>query len=446
VKPRLESLSLVAGLAWWLAMYPGLFGEDSLITLGEVRSGNITVWFTVWWGYIVKAITFNTRAIPLITLAGVLLLTWSVSLWMRAVFPEGRAREWTTLLICASPVVGAMGLQLRHDAWMTAGLLLVMAMMARLEQRGDLFNTAHGLALVPAVPLLATRHNGWPLLFAGAIAVLVFSGKRDRRLAAALLLAAAATFGIGVAAARVAGHRQTSDPVQVVEWVIDDVSCLLTKEGVEPTAEEWATLEKMASRRDWPQPVACRFVSPIFIAPSLRTSHIQAPSYGGLPAAWWSLARRYPAKMFAAHFGKLTFFLPPFATGRHEQTPFIHSTILPNDFGLAWAFPPVAELARLPVRAWNALRIVLANATVWLAVLWLAVRRRDDLSRALRPALMFGIILEAMMLVMAPASEGRYVLPVLITGQATLVFLLFERWTAPAASPRGVEKGLEKAA
>ena len=42
-------LPLAAGVLWWIAMYPGLLAEDSIYTIGEIRSGTVTVWFTAWW-------------------------------------------------------------------------------------------------------------------------------------------------------------------------------------------------------------------------------------------------------------------------------------------------------------------------------------------------------------------------------------------------------------
>ena len=112
-------------------MYPGLFGEDSLITLEQARSGNVDVWFTAWWVYVIGAISLGTRAIPLLTLCGVLVLSWSIREWAAAVFPPGPSRAWSIVIICATPLVGALGIQVRHDAWMVAGFLLCLAVITR---------------------------------------------------------------------------------------------------------------------------------------------------------------------------------------------------------------------------------------------------------------------------------------------------------------------------
>jgi len=230
-------------------------------------------------------------------------------------------------------------------------------------------------------------------------------------------------------ATRAAGREHSIDPVQAVEWMMADVSCLTTDATVQVTDEEWRALAPIASRADWQQPVACRFVSPLLIAPTFKATQVET-NMAALTRTWWSLARRYPLKMLAVHLRRVNLFLPPFVGGAPEQsnTPFLHSTILPNDFDLQWAFPRIAEIARIPVRAWNALRAVLANAALWLLVLLLIAWRRRDLRGPLMPTIVVCIALEAGLLATAPISEGRYGLLILIAGQLAALHLLLERW------------------
>jgi hypothetical protein len=144
-------------------------------------------------------------------------------------------------------------------------------------------------------------------------------------------------------------------------------------------------------------------------------------NYRPLTGVWMSLATRYPAKMAAAHATRVRLFLPPFVTGLSHslQVGFLHSTILPNDFGLTWQFPALATRARAVVRAWNALAFLLANAAVWVIVLLVTAWRRPELGRTLTPTIMIAAVLLAGLLVAAPISEGRYGLFILICGQAT---------------------------
>lgn len=420
-------LPIALGVVWWAVFYPGLFGEDSLITLDQARSGNVTVWFTAWWVYLIQALTIGTRVIPLLTLCGVLLLAWSVTDWAATTFPPGRARRWSIALLCASPLIGALGIQVRHDAWMTAGFLFCLSAIGRFVS-GARLEAGDYAKLILAVLLIPTRHNGLGTLIAAAvIGAAVLHGYRWR-FAGTLGGVAAGVFLVTQTATMAAGRSHSIDPVQAVEWMMADISCMVADSSVEPTADDWLALETIAARADWPQPVACRFVSPLLIAPTFQPAQVE-PHTRDLAMTWWSLFKRYPVKMTFVHMRRVNLFLPPFVGGMPEQsqTPFIHSTILPNDFDLHWAFPRLAEMARLPARAWNAMRAVLANAAVWLIVLGAVAWRRADLRAGLLPTIVICVALELGLLATAPISEGRYGLPVLITGQLTLIYVVLER-------------------
>lgn len=414
-------------------MYPGLFGEDSLITLTEARRGPVTAWFTAWWVIVIDAVSLGTRAIPLVPLAGVVLLTWAIRQWAMACLPAGAARAWAVVLICATPLVGALGIQVRHDAWMTAGLLLCAAVMARTECRLDRFQPVDYAQLAVAVLAIPTRHNGLVTLILAAAGAWWVFGRNRVRYVVFLVAVALGVAGVTEVATRAAGLPHSVDPAQAVEWVMADVSCLLTQEGVTPTLDEWAALETIASRADWPQARACNFVSPLFIAPTFRIAQVE-PNMGALIRTWLTLGLRYPVRLTLVHLRRVSLFLPPFIVGvqDHNYTPFIHSTILPNDFGLAWAFPQAATLARQPARAWNALRLVLANSALWLALIALAVWKLRDRRHQLLPTLVMAAALNVGLLATAPISEGRYGLFILICGQVTLLY-----WWLASRQTRG---------
>ena len=427
---------LAVGLVWWLAMYPGLFGEDSLITLTEARDGTINAWFTAWWVIVIDTITIGTRAIPLLTIAGVLLLAWSTRQWAAATFPVGPARAWAVVLVCATPLVGALGIQVRHDAWMTAGLLLCVAVMTRTDGRLERFHAVDYAQLALAVLLIPTRHNGLITLILAAVGCLLVYRRNGLRFVVLLSAVAIGAASVSQLATQSAGLPHSIDPAQVVEWVMADVSCLVAQDGVAPTPQEWTALETIASRADWPQPRACNFVSPLFVAPTFRIEQV-GPHTSGLIRTWVSLGLRYPARMALVHLRRVSLFLPPFIVGVPDQdyTPFIHSTILPNDFGLAWAFPQAAQVARQPARAWNAMRLILANSALWLAVVALAAWKLRDRRHQLLPTVVMAGALNVGLLATAPISEGRYGLFILICGQVTLLYWWLESRQARGGSP-----------
>lgn len=419
-------LPATTALAWWVTFYPGFFGEDSLTHLAEARSGAYTIWFTAWWVYVVDALTLNTRAIALMTLLSALGLAYAAYFWMTAVLPRGGARAMAVLVITATPLVGGMGIQVRHDVPMAAGLFIAAVVLARAWERNGL--TPAEMALLATVaPLVATRHNGVPTVLAAAVGCALF---RKWRHAAAMLAVAGLASAITFAATRASGATTSADPVQVVEWLSNDIGCVLTTPGVEPTPEEWATLEKIAPRHEWPQRRACYGMRPAD-AP-LDAAAIVA-NYRAFIGVWAALSARYPRQMLAAHASRVRLFLPPFVAGMPDTfiISFIHSTILPNEFGLQWAWPSVAEPARVVVRAWNAASYVLANSAIWLTVMMIVAWRDPRLRAMLIPAIVIGIALTLGLAAAAPISEGRYALFILICGQATALFVAFRPWQEP---------------
>ena len=434
-QPRIEQvlvrsepwLPLLIGVAWWAAMYPGLFGEDSLMNLTEARDGPVSVWFTAWWIYVIRFVTLGTRAIPLLTLFGVLTLTFAVRYWAAACLPRGASRALAICLVCASPLVGALGIQVRHDIEMTAGLLLCAAVVAR---AGDLAwpRIVDVMVLTFAVALIATRHNGVAVVLAAAIGCVLVPADGTFRQALLLFTVAGAVLAGTIVATRLAGHSEIADRLGAVEWAVTDISCLLSKDNVRVSTDEWNYLTTVASPADWPQPNACRFMDKeLFAAASFHPDAVRARPMA-LLRAWLALARDNPLQMLRAHAERVRLFLPPFFTGvpRGDNLPFIHSTILPNDFELEWKLPRLAGVVRLVARAWNAMAMFIANAGLWLLALVLSAKALGARGRALRLTIYFAVALEISVLVAAPMSEGRYGLFILITGQVAALTALFE--------------------
>lgn len=430
-------LPLLAGVGWWITFHPGFLSEDSFINLADARSGVISVWFTAWWVYVVDALSIGTRVISLITLVSVIGLQYAVYFWVVTVFPGTPARAVTVLLTALSPLVGAMGIQVRHDVAMGCGLLICAAVLTRTWTAATLGRREYLLLLV-TMPLIATRHNGVPTLVAAAVLVLIAGVRRWRQAAALLAVAAGATV-ITYAATRASANQHSVDPVQTVEWLMGDISCVLSR-GAEPTEAEWATLTQIAERAAWPQVDACRVMNPILIERHANQAAVVV-NYRAVIGVWGSLARRYPLGMLAAHASRVRLFLPPLPP--FEVPSFLHSTIVPNDFGLDWTFPALAERARVVVRAWNALGVVLANSMIWLIVLivtaWRAPSRRDRLI----PTIIIALALNLGLLAAAPISEGRYGMFILICGQAALLHqcvMPYSRMSMPTAYASGEKR------
>ena len=411
----------LAGFAWWAIFHPGFISEDSISQLLDIRSGSYSVWFTAWWVYVVNALTLGARVIPLMTLVSVVTLEYAVYFWIRTVFPRTPARAVTVALIAFSPLVGAMGIQIRHDVALATGLLIAAAVVTRTWSAPTLTVREYSLLLL-AMPLVATRHNGVPTLIAAAVLMVILSRKWWRH-AAVLVVVAGGASVITYAATRASSNATAVDPLQTVEWLMADISCALAR-GVEPTGDEWATLAKIAARDAWPQPRACVVMNPMLVGGAVNPT-AAVTNYRDLIGVWRSLAMRHPGQMIAAHASRVRLFLPP--RPPLEVPSFLHSTVVPNDFGIRWTFPSLAERVRVVVRGWNAGGFILANSMVWLIALLIAAWRMPSWRDRLTPTIVIGSALNLGLIVAAPVSEGRYGLFILVSGQATVLYALLSR-------------------
>src|SRR5207244_1020464 len=146
--------------------------------------------------------------------------------------------------MCATPLVGALGIQVRHDIPMTAGLLLCAAVMTRTTARAGRLTRADYVQLAAAVLLIATRYNGLPTVLGTTACGVVFAAAPAKRQWIALgVPVALGVFIVTEAATRASGNSRSIDALQSVEWALGDISCLLTKPAVQVSADNWAVLE-----------------------------------------------------------------------------------------------------------------------------------------------------------------------------------------------------------
>jgi hypothetical protein len=89
---------------------------------------------------------------------------------------------------------------------------------------------------------------------------------------------------------------------------------------------------------------------------------------------------------------------------------------------------------RVVVRAWNAGGFILANSMVWLIALLVTAWRMPAWRDRLSPTIFIGMALNLGLLVAAPISEGRYGLFILVSGQATVLYVLLSQLSRSTVS------------
>jgi hypothetical protein len=263
--------------------------------------------------------------------------------------------------------------------------------------------------------LSSFRPNGLPTIavFAALYAVFIFLKNKSQFFQTVKLLAAVFVLSatITVIASNLILGLSPVNNYFAQEWMRNDISCYAQSDPGKGFVEE--NIPGIGSTNSWQSSPACTFLNTATVSGDEK---VAAQKF--IPSAWLSLLKEDPIFVLSTHAQRNAYLIPIPIFGIPTE-PFLHSTIEFKDQGIEWAFPSIAEKARVPMRAWNAARGLTGWAGLWglvLICLTVAGRKRNLVS----PTAM-SVTLMAIIFVVAPIPDGRYVLFVLIAGQLALL-------------------------
>lgn len=409
--------SLVAAL--WLALYPGIFSDDSLgywsyASTGTVYGDGPATWLSWIW-----LTSLGGRLPALATLAGGLTLVGSIDYWTRA-FDWGRVRPWLVLFAAALPSVWAIGVTLWKDVPMTAGFFLAAGLVTRALRRRWPGSLQVALVVGVASLLISMRANGPMTALFGALIVLAVAFADTRRNVAVAALPVAILSLVFLYAPQLATDPSPGAKSGIeFAGLIADVGCAAERSDLKLTPEQQSLVSsQFGLAGEWWDAELCMWTDALYSDAEFADRMNEA---GPMPAArfWLSVFVDHPVELVAARSYRLTNQLPWPITGIPRPLPFIQSEMTPNSIGIAWAFPHVAEALRLPIRAWNAARIVTGSPGLWLLVSIVVVGATwKRASRAAAPTVAYMLAMQILIFAFSPFSESRYGLLALIAGPA----------------------------
>ena len=413
---------------WWVIFFPGFFSTDSFAAIQMAKSGDLGNSFTASWALYVRLFSFHGNAIALLTLINGLVLVYSVTRLGYAMFSR-RTAAITTFLLALTPVVSGMGITLWHDILMSAGILLVTSFFINVYNGTDSSRKYLILELIPGAVLTSFRPNGLPtiVVFAAIYAAFIFYKHRlhfaqtVKFLVTAFLLSAFVTV---VGSNLILGLSPVNN-YYAQEWMRNDISCYADSPAGKGFVEEY--IPGIGSTESWRSSSACTFLNGASISGDEK---VAAQKF--VPSAWLTLLKQDFIFILSTHAERNAYLTPiPFFGIPTEA--FLHSTIEFKDQGVAWAFPSIAEKARILMRAWNAARGLTSWAGLWGFVLvsLMIVGRK----RTLVPPAVMSIALMVIIFVVAPIPDGRYALFVLIAGQLALLGKVVE-WAQTGSNRR----------
>ena len=413
---------------WWVIFFPGFFSTDSFAAIQMAKSGDLGNSFTASWALYVRIFSFHGNAIALLTLINGLVLVYSVTRFGYAIF-SARIAAISTFLLTLTPVVSGMGITLWHDILMSAGILLVTSFFINFHKGMGDFRRLIVLELFPGAVLSSFRPNGLPTIavFAALYAVFVFFKQRLHFVQTVKFLLTAfllSTFITVIGSNLILGLSPVNN-YYAQEWMRNDISCYADSASGDGFVEEY--IPGIGSTESWRSSAACSFLNTATVSSDEK---VAAQKF--VPSAWLTLLKEDPYFILSTHLERNAYLIPIPIFGIPTE-PFLHSTIEFKDQGVEWAFPSIAEKARIPMRAWNAARGLTSWAGLWgLVLISLMIAGRK---RTLVPPAVMSVALMVIIFVVAPIPDGRYALFVLIAGQLALIGKIVE-WAQTGSNRR----------
>ena len=402
-------------LIWWLAFNPGFYSIDSIGIIEMVRVGPLTSGSTAIWAIFVKFLTINGSHPEIATLFFSQILAFSVSIFASTFF-KGKISMWSSGILCATPLVGGMGITLWHDIPMTSGFLLAAAGFHRFKQKEP-----HALfLLIFGIILSSFRYNGLPTLF---LTLIVLLGLRQSR----KLIAVTAAVIIIVGGITSVLNSRFSPPLETqsdgfINWMRYDLSCYAATSKDDMFFKK--AFNNKSSLQDWSSELACTWFNNS-TAFQQRSDSINQR----IPSAWVALTKKDPLFVLTTHLHRNAY-LNPIPLYGLPSMPFIHTTIEKPGVGIDFWHPSLTEKLRSYPRIWNYFNYIFGYSGFWLLVIFIfAWWKRSSFYLGVG---LLGLVLNSGLFIFAIISDGRFSLFVLIAGQLLLLEEIITRSKALA--------------
>ena len=403
---------------WWIIFFPGFYSGDSFLALDMAKTGNLTNSGTASWAVFVRVFSLWGAVFPILNIFCGLILIYAVTQLAYALFEDKTAAP-ASLTLAITPLVSGMGITLWHDIPFTSGIILIVSFFIKMIRFNDRIPRSQKYSLlIPGAILVTFKPNGTATLIVFGLLFLIEKGldNRIKHLFFAILLGAILTLSLSFGILK-------QDPINQYygqEWMRADISCYAsTEHGFKMLQSEDRMVKNLFK---WPSSEACTFLNNAALSVEEKTE-----AQNIVPTVWSNIFINDPFFLLKTHLSRHAYLIPIPVSGI-PTVPFLHSTVEFKDRGVSWAFPEVAENARVVMRAWNASRGITSWAGIWLLIMASVMYLHKN--RNIMPLVQMSIALMGLLFIAAPIGEGRYVLFVLISGQLVFIGSLLD-WMRP---------------
>lgn len=296
-------------LFWYLALFPGRLGFDYSLAIRMIHAGKTSDQWTGAFFWFLKLTSFAGTTIAPTSFLTLLALIWSLTYFVRSLPFTLRIQNRTILIACATPLVGAFGVNISHDVFLVCGIFTLTGYLLRTGQlpeklKRDKFAVLFGLAV------LVTSFEG---IFVALSFICIILMKKNWEVAiSGLIVVLSITF------ISLLGIAPNPDGTKI-EFLVSDLKCVAQHPDARITDAQWTFLETIAPKNEWLTPVACSYTDPLFLAlKSIRPSEIKlTPTF---IRNYLSIFNNNPLIVVESHLQRSAGALPPpFFQGPENQ-------------------------------------------------------------------------------------------------------------------------------
>jgi len=309
VDSRFKAILILISTIWYFALFPGRLGFDYSEAIRIMQSGKSTDWWTASFWWFLKLTTFNGKTIMVSSALSLLVLGYSLFYITESLVSVRKSNRKALIFFFCSPLYGGFGLNVSHDVFIAAGILIFTGCHIRILINRNPENSHDFLAIILSGLLLITTHFGPFIILAN---VFLFLIKKCYRLGLTLLIVSSAAFlGSHVGVTQVPKYG-------LVLPILADIKCVAQHAEAEITDVEWKELTSLAPRAEWKIPTNCYMVEAFRIMPSLVLDDVSITNE--LIRTYVGIVSRNSAIVAMAHIQRASIALPPpFFNGPQNQ-------------------------------------------------------------------------------------------------------------------------------
>lgn len=292
-------LLLGIGSFWYLALFPGRLGFDYSEAIRMMQRDESTDWWTAEFWWYLKLTTLNGRFIFISSLISIAIFGSAVYYFVQSLPLSEKIRSRTLIIYFCTPLFGGFALNISHDVFQAAGIILLVGIQMR-KRAGSEVKNVQILQITSAILVLTTAIG--PLLIGTYLIVLLV--EKNLKHAVAMLI-------VSVAFAGISNFGVTKVPrIGFVLPILGDIKCIVQHPDVSLPSDDWQVLEKIASKDTWLEKKTCSFVDEQI--EDFKVEIVEKTQLSPeLVKLYFRLVAEYPAITAVAHFQRASQALPP---------------------------------------------------------------------------------------------------------------------------------------